>query len=103
MSFNFFATKRFFRVGQYDGIDDFVAFDLSGEKRRLVQFLVGEFHSSAICKRFNPLVAHSAPPRGDSVEITWDYAAEASFGERHLEVNYERASCSLHSQRSLTF
>jgi hypothetical protein len=31
--------------------------------------LVGEFHSSAICKRFNPLVAHSAPPSGDSVEI----------------------------------
>jgi hypothetical protein len=31
--------------------------------------LVGEFHSSAIWKRFNPLVAHSAPPSGDSVEI----------------------------------
>jgi hypothetical protein len=67
--FNFFTTKRVLRVGQYDGIDDFVAFDLGGEKRLLVQFLVGEFHSSAICKRFNPLVAHSAPPSGDSVEI----------------------------------
>ena len=63
MSFNFFMTKRVLRVGQYDGIHDFVAFDLSGEKRPLVQFLVGEFHSSAICKRLNPLVAHSAPPR----------------------------------------
>jgi hypothetical protein len=31
--------------------------------------LVGKFHSSAICKRFDPLVAHSAPPSGDSVEI----------------------------------
>jgi hypothetical protein len=31
--------------------------------------LVGEFHSSAIRQRFNPLVAHSAPPSGDSVEI----------------------------------
>jgi hypothetical protein len=49
-----FATERFFCVAQYDGINDFVAFDLSG-------FLVGEFHSSAICQRFDPLVAHSAP------------------------------------------
>src|SRR5580700_10222230 len=69
MSFNFFTTKRVFRIGQYDGINDFVAFDLSGDKRPLVQFLVGEFHSSAICKRFDPLVAHSAPPNGGSVEI----------------------------------
>ena len=69
MSFNFFATKRVFRVAQYDGIDDFVAFDLSGEKRPLVQLLVGEFHSSVICKRFDPLVAHSAPQNGNSIEI----------------------------------
>ena len=69
MSFNFFTTKRVFRVVQYDGIDHFVAFDLSCEKRLLVQFLVGEFHSSAICERFNPLVTHSAPPSDDSVEI----------------------------------
>jgi hypothetical protein len=60
MSFNFFATKRVFRVAQYDGINDFVPFHLSGEKCHLVQFLVREFHSSAICKRFDPLVAHSA-------------------------------------------
>jgi hypothetical protein len=31
--------------------------------------LGSEFHFSVICKRFNPLVAHSAPPSGDSVEI----------------------------------
>jgi len=41
MGFNFFMTKRVFRVGQYDGIHDFVAFNLSGEKRPVVQFLVG--------------------------------------------------------------
>lgn len=61
MSFNVFMTKRVFRVGQYDRIHDFVAFDLSGKKRTLGEFLVGKFHSSAICKRFDPLVAHSAP------------------------------------------
>jgi hypothetical protein len=65
MSFNFLMTKRVFRVGQYDGIHDFVAFDLSGKKRALGEFLVGKFHSSAICKHFDPLVAHSAPPSGD--------------------------------------
>lgn len=30
-------------------------------------------------------------------------SSEASFGELHFEVNYERASCSRHSLRSLTF
>jgi hypothetical protein len=69
MSFNFLTTKRVFRVAQYDGIDDFVAFDLSGKKRALVQFLVGEFHSPAVCKRFNPLVAHSAPQVAIQYEI----------------------------------
>ena len=62
-------TKRFFRVGQYDGIHDFIAFELSGKKGRLSEILVGKFDSSAICQRFDPLVAHSAPPSGDSVEM----------------------------------
>src|SRR5450631_2450728 len=69
MRFNFFTTRRVSRTGQYDGIHHFVAFNLSGEKRRLVQFLGGEFHSSAICQRFNPLVAHAAPPKWRSIEI----------------------------------
>jgi len=69
MSFNFFMTKRICRGGQYDGIHDFVAFDLSGKKCPLGEFLVGKFHSSVICKRFDPLVAHSAPPSGNSVGI----------------------------------
>ena len=68
ISFNFFTTERVFRVGQYDGIDHFVAFNLSSEKRLPVQFLAGEFHSSTICESFNPLVVHAAPPSGDSVE-----------------------------------
>ena len=67
--FQLLRTERVFRIAQYDGVNDFIPFDLSGEKRALVQFLVGEFHSSAICKRSDPLIAHSAPPNGDSVEI----------------------------------
>ena len=51
----------------YDGIDDFVAFDLSGEKRPVAQVLVGEFHSPAVCKRFNPLFVW--PVRISSSEI----------------------------------
>jgi hypothetical protein len=33
MIFHFFATERVFRVAQYDGTNDFVAFELSGEER----------------------------------------------------------------------
>jgi RNA-directed DNA polymerase len=33
----------------------------------------------------------------------WEFCAEASRGEQHLEVNYELAARSRHSQRSLTF
>jgi hypothetical protein len=58
MTFNFLTPKRVFFAGQYDRIDDFVAFNLSGDERPLVRkFLVGEFHSSALSKRFNPRVA----------------------------------------------
>jgi hypothetical protein len=67
MIFNFFSTEWGFRVAPYDGINDFVPFDLSGEKRALVQFLVGEFHSSAICKLHSSLI--QPRPNGDSVEI----------------------------------
>ncbi len=61
MIFNVFSTERIFRVAQYDGINDFVAFDLGSEKRALVEFFDGEFHPSAMCVHFDPLVAHSAP------------------------------------------
>lgn len=70
MRFNLVPTERVLRASQHDRIDDLVAFDLSGEKRPIVQFLVREFHSSVICQRLNPLVAHSAPPSDDSVEVT---------------------------------
>jgi hypothetical protein len=64
MTSNFFTAKRVVCVSQYDRIDDFVAFNLSRNERSLVrQFLVREFHSSAICKGFYPLVAHSALPK----------------------------------------
>jgi hypothetical protein len=35
--------------------------------------------------------------------VVWDCGAEASRGERHLEVNYELAAHPRHRQRSLAF
>src|SRR6266852_3877939 len=54
------AAKRVPCFGQYDRIDDFISFKLRGEKRPVFcQFLVDEFHSSAVFKCFNPLfVSH---------------------------------------------
>ncbi len=50
------AAKRVPCFGQYDRIDDFISFKLRGEKRPVFcQFLVDEFHSSAVFKCFNPL------------------------------------------------
>src|ERR1700678_1334015 len=67
MTLYFIATKRVSHVGQYDRVDDFVAFNLSGDKPPVVQFLGGEFHSSAIFKCFNPLIVwhFSVPPQAN--------------------------------------
>jgi hypothetical protein len=57
MTFNFFAIKRVSHFGQHDRIDDPITFNLRSDKRFVLQqFLVGEFHSSAVRKRFDPLV-----------------------------------------------
>ena len=60
MSFDIFTTQRVSCFGQYDRIDDFISFKLRGEKRPVFrQFLVDEFHSSAVFKCFDPLfVSH---------------------------------------------
>jgi len=65
MTLNFFTTERVFRAGQYDRIDDFVAFNLSGDEHPVRQFLIGKFHSSAICKCSNPLVVWHSRLTGD--------------------------------------
>src|ERR1700690_917730 len=100
MSFNFFTTKRAFRVVQYDGIDHIVALDLSGEKRLLVQFLVGGFQSSTMRQRFNPLGVHSAPKwrfSRDHTRLKTQTYKSSSYGpwhmveeSRHLQPNVVR-------------
>src|SRR5437899_664483 len=75
MLFNVSTTKRVFSCGQYDRKDDFVAFNLSGDKHPVVrQFLDGEFYSSPICKCFNPLSSgiresYSAGSRGRDASL----------------------------------
>jgi len=70
VTFNIFTAKRVFCFGQHYRIDDLITGKLSGDKCSVLrQFLVSEFHFLAVFKCFDPLVAHLAPPSGDSVEI----------------------------------
>src|ERR1700720_4019924 len=56
MAFHIFTTQRVSCFGQYNRIDDFIPFNLCGDKRPVFrQFLVDEFHFSAVCKCFDPL------------------------------------------------
>jgi hypothetical protein len=73
MTFNFITADRILHLGQHDRIDDPVSFDLRSDKRPVLrQFLSGEFNSSAVRKRFDPLVVwhsffslHPALPTGN--------------------------------------
>src|ERR1700677_787324 len=65
MTLNFSATEGVFCVGQYDRIDNFVALNLRGDKHPVRKFLVGKFHSSAICNCSNPLVVWHFRLAGD--------------------------------------
>src|SRR6266849_3837900 len=57
MTFNIFTTKRISCLGQYDRIDDLIPCKLRGDKRPVFrQFLVDEFHFSAVFKCFDPLL-----------------------------------------------
>ena len=69
MVFNIFTTKRVSDFVQYDRIDDLIALKLRRDERPdLRQFLVNEFHFSAVRKCLDPLfVSHS---RISSVEIS---------------------------------
>src|SRR6202022_4496953 len=56
MTFNIFTTKRISCFGQYDRIDDLITCKLSSDKCPVFrQFLVNEFHFSAVFKCIDPL------------------------------------------------
>jgi hypothetical protein len=81
MTFNIFTTQRVSCLGQYDRIDDLIPCKLRGDKRPVFrQFLVNEFHSSAIAKCFDPLfVEHFRISSGELSECR-EYT---SFGARN--------------------
>src|SRR5882762_4497946 len=55
MTFNIFTTKRVSCFGQYDRIDDLITCKLRGDKRPVHgQFLIDEFHFSAVFECFDP-------------------------------------------------
>jgi hypothetical protein len=73
MTLNFSTTKGVVCIGQYDRIDNFVALNLRGDKHPVRKFLIGKFHSSAICKCSNPLVVwRSGAHRRDDTPSSQD-------------------------------
>lgn len=55
MTFNIFTAKWISCVRQYDRIDDLIPCDLRGDKCPVFrQFLVDEFHPSAVFKFLDP-------------------------------------------------
>jgi hypothetical protein len=57
VAFNILATERDFCVGQQNRIHDLISCKLRGDKCPVFrQFLVDEFHHSAVCKCFDPLL-----------------------------------------------
>ena len=61
MTLNFFMTQGIFRFRQYDRLDDFIPSNLRGDKcPAFWQFLVDEFHFSAVFERLDPFVVGHA-------------------------------------------
>jgi hypothetical protein len=77
MAFNLFTTKRVFCFGQYHGINDLITDNLRGDKRaHHQQFLVGEFHYSAVCKR-----------RVSQVDVAWSEDLPTENYKFALQIN----------------
>jgi hypothetical protein len=87
MAFNIFTTKRVSCYGQYDRIDDFVPCNLRGDKRPVSrQFLIEEFHFSAVFKCFDPLFVWHFRITSGEVSICQDstLVGEIADGERKV-------------------
>jgi hypothetical protein len=90
MALNIFTTKRVSCFGQYDRIDDLTTGKLRGDKRPVFrQFLVDEFHFSAVFKRFDPLfVWHFRIFSGEiSVSSSSPYAPKTAWQCFHRRNN----------------
>lgn len=72
MTFHILTTQRVSCSGQYDRIDDLIAFNLSSDKCPVFrQFLVDEFHLPAVFKSLDPIFLwHVRSPVGE-VQGEW--------------------------------
>jgi hypothetical protein len=81
MTFNIFTTKRVSCFGQYDRIDDLITCKLSGDKCPVFrQFLVDEFHLSAVFKCFDPLLVWHFRISSGEIRVCREYTL---FGARN--------------------
>jgi hypothetical protein len=81
MAFDIFTTKRVSCVGQDDRIDDLITCKLSGDKCAVVrQFLVDEFHFSAVFKCFDPLFVWHFRISSAEIRVCREYTL---FGPRN--------------------
>ncbi len=82
MTFNILMTKRVSCLGQYDRIDDLITCKLSGDECSVSrQFLVDEFHFSAVIKCFDPLFVWHFRISSGKDQSTREYTL---FGARNL-------------------
>jgi hypothetical protein len=83
MAFDIFTTKRVSCVGQDDRIDDLITCKLSGDKCAVVrQFLVYEFHFSAVFKRFDPFFVWHLSTSSAEIRVCREYTLFVTGGWR---------------------
>jgi hypothetical protein len=81
MTFNIFTAKRVSCFGQYDRIDDLILCNLRGHKCPVFrQFLVDEFHYSAVFKCFDPLFVWHFRISSGEIRVCREYTL---FGARN--------------------
>src|SRR6267143_6235005 len=74
MTFNIFTTEGIFLFGQYHGIDDLITCPLSRDKCPFFgQFLVDEFHFSAVFKGFDPLFVWHVRISSGEIRVCREY------------------------------
>src|ERR1700694_1118254 len=74
MAFDIFTAKRVSCVGQEDRIDDLITCKLSGDKCAVFrQFLVDEFHFSAVFKGLDPLFVWHVRISSGEIRVCREY------------------------------
>src|SRR3984893_14099621 len=89
-AFNILTTDGVSCFGQYDRIDDLIPFNLRGDKRPVFrQFLVDEFHLSAVFKFLDPLFVWHFRPSSAEISVCREYVVRCE----KLRVGNEKSGC----------